>query len=192
MANKTSLVLIFFFISVTTIHAQGRWSATFRPVLNFPTSSIEQSNLRVGNGFELTTAYTIMPHLEVYAGWGWTSFDSDEDFTEENINYEESGYTLGGRLVIPINKSKLKYFVKGGIVLNKIEVERSETSIKAKTDREVGVQLGAGVQILIYKHWNLVPELRYRGISSSLDTENTSTNIDLKYISLGVGLRYSL
>lgn len=171
--------------------AQRNWSFEFRPGVNFATKKLGDASLKTGFGFEGTIAYKFMPHLGAYAGWSWNKFAADNSFMGRNLDFEETGYTLGLQFIHPIAKSNIHYLLRGGAIYNHIETENSDGKIINDTGHGWGWQAGAGVAIPLGKRFMLTPELRYRSLSRDIKTGDGKTPVDLSYVSAGVGLSFS-
>jgi hypothetical protein len=52
---------------------------------SFATKKMDEASLNTGFGFEGTFHYRFMPHLGVYAGWGWNRFGADQAFAGNDI-----------------------------------------------------------------------------------------------------------
>jgi len=171
--------------------AQEHWRLEFRPGVAFPTQEMGGADLGTGFGFEGTIAYRFMPHLAGYAGWGWHQFSADQSFAGTDINFEETGYTFGLQFIHPIGTSKLNYLVRAGAVLNHIEAENNDGDIIADSGHGLGWQLGAGLDIPISDRWQLTPSVQYRSLSREIEVDEATTDIDLNYLSLGIGVSWS-
>ena len=187
-------VLSFFLLSTTISMAQDKWSVELRPNLNFATTDIGNADLNTGFGFELAVGYRFMEHLGAYAGWGWNQFTSENSsfIGSGDTDFEETGYTFGLQFIHPIgNSDKWSFLVRAGGIYNHIEVENEAGDIVEDSGHGLGWELGAGVQVDLGSNWNLRPQVGYRSLSRDLDIGNTSTDVDLNYISFGVGIAKS-
>ncbi|WP_420575820.1 porin family protein [Ekhidna sp.] len=167
--------------------AQDRLSFEFRPGVSLATKDLGDADLKTGFGFEGTFAYRFMPHLSVYAGWGWNKFGSDQEINGTSLDFEETGYTYGLQFIHPIGDSKVDLLIRGGGLANHIEVEQGDDII-ADSGHGFGWQLGAGLVIPLADKWNLMPSVRYRSLSRDIEIETATTSVDLNYISAGVGI----
>lgn len=186
--KKIIFTVVLFFLVWNTSNAQDRFSAEFRPGLNFPLDKIAGSKVNTGYGFELTIAYEVMYEVGFYAGWGWNKFSADNAFITHRIDIEESGYTAGVRFKHRIKNSSFSYLIKGGAVYNHIELEDNNSELIAESRRGIGWQAEGGITFEIGNNWDLRPTLRYRSLPGEIDVYNGQMSVDLKYISLGVGL----
>ena len=182
------LVILILFISIT-VKAQEKWSVEFRPGLSFPVSDMENIDAKIGFGFEFTGAYKLMPHLAIYAGWGWNEFKGENKASSEDVVFQESGYTFGFQIIRPIGTSSFSYVGSAGAVYNHIELENQlgETS---DSGYGFGWQLALGVDYEFATNLSLRPMLRYRSLSRDLQIENVASNLKLTYISFGIGLAW--
>ncbi|WP_158237248.1 outer membrane beta-barrel protein [Aquimarina sp. MAR_2010_214] len=182
------MVSILFLMCIGLSFAQDRWSVEFRPGLNFPTQNIGNVNLGIGFGFDATVSYRFVPHFTGYVGWGWSQFQSDEPFGESSMYFEETGYTFGVQFTYPINDTRLSYLIRSGFIYNCIEIENNNENTTVKTDHSLGWQIGVGIDYKLDDRWSLRPMLGYSSLSSDIETNILTTNLDLNYISFGVGI----
>ena len=181
------IILLLLLVS-TDSFSQNKWSIEFRPAINFPTAELGESKVRTGYGFELTGAYQFMEHLDGYVGWNFNSFKV------ENSNYDldETGYTFGLQFIHPLASSKsLSYLIKAGATYNHLEVENTDGDIIADSGHGFGYQLEIGVNYRFGNQWDVRPTIRYRSLSRDLRIDNESINVDLKYLSFGLGIAKS-
>jgi long-subunit fatty acid transport protein len=172
------------------VKAQEKWSVEFRPGLNFPTNDVGHTDTKIGYGFELTGAYKIMPHLAAYAGWGLNEFKGEDNFLTEDVTLKETGYTFGFQIIHPIGTSLFSYLARAGAVYNHIEIENNSGSFAADTGHGFGWQVAAGVDYEFAPNLALRPMLRYHSLSRDITVENVSTELNLNYISFGIGLAW--
>jgi len=183
-----SAAVFLILISSISLSAGERWSAELRGGAAFATGDLSDSDIGTGIDLEGTAAYRFMPHLGVYAGWGWTQFISDNSFAGEDMDFEETGYTLGLQFIHPIGAGKLNYVVRAGLVFNHIEIENDEGDIVGDSDHSLGWQIGAGLSIPAGSNWRFVPSVRYRAVPLEIEVENVTADMDLTYISAGLGV----
>lgn len=177
------------FLSISfSMSAQEKWSVEFRPGLSFPTANMGNIDSKIGYGFEFATAYKVMPHLAIYGGWGWNEFRGENVISEENIVFQESGFTLGLQIVRNIGTSPFSYFVSGGAIYNHIRLENNAVGQKAKSDYGFGWQLALGIDYEIASNLSLRPSFRYRSLSNEVVFDNVANDLKLKYISFGIAL----
>lgn len=181
------LLGLFLLLNIQVMSAQNRWSVELRGGANFATRDLGDASLGTGFGFEGTAAYRFMPHVSVYAGWGWNQFSADQSFAGTDMQFEETGYTFGLRLLHPFGQSKLQYLVEGGGIFNHIEVENKAGDIIADSKHGLGWQLGAGLGIPLGNRFQITPSVRYRSLSRDLEINEVKTTVDLNYLSVGLG-----
>jgi len=186
----TAFLISFTFISLSA-SAQNKWSFTFRPGVNFVTKDLGDVKLKTGFGFEGTIAYKLMPHLAAYTGWGWNRFTSSQSFAGANMDFEETGYTLGLQFIHPVASSKINVVIGAGGIYNHIEAENAKGDIISDSGHGWGWQMEAGVAVPLGKRLNFIPTLRYRSLSRDIKVEGSSTAVDLNYVSVGAGLSWT-
>lgn len=173
-----------FFLTLSAAAQDHRWSVELRPGYNISTDKVGGVDLEPGVGVEAVLGYKPMEHLGFYAGWGWNQFSPD---IENAGHYEETGYTFGLRFQHPINDN-LDYLVAIGSIYNHIELEDNEGNIYGDTGHGFGWQAEAGVAIPFCGRWEIAPGIRYRALSRDLTVNEVNTQLDLTYISFGIGL----
>lgn len=185
------LTLIAFLLISNFVSAQDdRFSLTIRPAGNFPTKELANTNLKTGFGFEGTVAYKFLPHLGAYAGWGWNHFAADNSFAGTDMDFEETGYSLGLQFIHPVENSKLNYLIGAGAIYNHIEIENNQGDIVADSKHGWGWRAEAGIDVPVAKQLHLTPTIRYQTLSRDFAIGETKTAGDLNYVSVGVGLSW--
>lgn len=186
---KFLIATVILFISLS-ISAQEKWAIEFRPGLNFPTGDVGDIDAKIGFGYEITAAYNIMPHLAVYAGWGWNEFKGEDKISTENFTVEESGYTFGFQIIRQIGTSPVSYLARAGAIYNHIKLENNAGNITVDTGYGFGWQVALGVDYEFAPNLSLRPMLRYRSLSRNVEVADVSNDLNLNYISFGIGLAW--
>ncbi len=169
--------------------AQGYWGVEFRGGADFATQDLADAQLGTGIGLEGTLTYRFMPHLAAYAGWGWQHFSSDNDsFAGAEVDVEETGYTFGLQFVHPLGSAPVGYFVRGGGVYDHLEIENGDGDITADSGHGLGWQVEAGLSVPMGTRWMLMPGVRYRALAREIEIGSVRTDVDLNYITVGVGI----
>lgn len=167
--------------------AQDRFGVEFRGGPEFATQDLGDASLGTGFGSEVVFSYRFLPHLGLYGGWGYGRASADgTSFVGTDVDVEETGYTFGLQFTHPVRASRVGYFVRAGGIFNHIEVENGLEN--ADSGHELGWQIGAGPLVTFGSKWTLMSGLRYRSLSSEIEIGNTSTDVDLTYVSAGIGL----
>ncbi len=190
-STQTLITCVIFVMLSLSTNAQEKWSFELRTGINFTTKDLGDASLKTGFGVEGSFAYQFMPHLGAYAGWSWNKFATDKSFMGNNIDFEETGYCFGLQFIHPIEKTRIKYLLRGGAVYNHIETENSDGKIINDTGHGWGWQAGAGVAVPLGKRWMLTPEVRYRSLSRDIKVGDVKTPVNLNYISVGTGIVFS-
>ncbi len=171
---------------------QGKVNATFRPSVNFPVKDLGTTELKSGGGFEVNFSYRFMSKLSAYAGWGWSSFSPKQS---ENIvsHYEENGYRVGLQFIQPLGAaSKLNLHLSAGGVGNHIEAENDEGDLLDDSGHGMGWEVEAGLSIPLSERWQIVPGIRYHSLSRDMTIDDREESLDLNYLSVGVGVSWTL
>lgn len=188
MKTLKFLPLVVLVVIGFTSQAQDKWSLEIRPNLNFPTTEVGDADINTGFGIEVALGYRFMEHLGAYAGWGYNTFNTDDAFAGSDTDFDETGYTFGLQFIHPFNNSSISYLIRAGGIYNHIEVENGEGDITADSGHGLGWEVGAGLQIDLGSQWNLRPQVGYRALSREIDFDSTTIDIDLNYLSFGVGI----
>jgi hypothetical protein len=186
----TLSISVMLLIFSNRVMAQKNWSLSLRSGANFTTTKLGDSDLKTGYGIEGTIAYKFLPNLAIYTGWGWNKFNTDRLFTLSNINIVETGYRAGLQITAPIGTSNWKYLISGGGVYNHLEVENSEGTMTDDSGHGYGWEAEAGIVIPLGNSFSLTPTARYHSLTRDLKNGNLPTEVNLKYVSAGLGLAF--
>lgn len=187
------VVFVACMVFVEPVQGQKNLNATFRPAVNFPTQKLGEVELKKGGGFEATVSYRFIPSLGVYVGWGWNSFAQKGSADNSKVHFEETGYSLGLQFVQPLaSESKLNFILSAGAILNHIETENEEGDIIADSGHGWGWQADAGLSIPLNSRWQMIPSIRYHALPATTPSGGVDESIDLNYLSLGVGVSWTL
>jgi opacity protein-like surface antigen len=186
---KIIMISILLLVISNTLQAQNKWSAEFRPSINFATEDFEDSKIETGFGFELTVGYRFMEHLHAYAGWGYNTFSIED----AEADFDETGYTFGLQFIHPLGTSEdLSYLLRAGAIYNHLELEGGDGDLIDDSGHGIGWQIEAGLDYVLGDNWSLRPSLRYRSLSRDLEVAQSQTiDVDLNYLSFGLGVSKS-
>ena len=190
MKTKLFIALAFFALITTSGNAQEkakRFSFELNGGLSVPTKEFVEG-IRMGFGFEGTFQYRFMPHTSVYGGWGANWLSTESTNSENNMDYEETGYVLGLDFRHPIGDSRLSYYIRAGALYNHIEIENSDGDILDDSGHGPGFQLAAGLDISLGSGWSLTPGLKFNYLSRETGLEGISKQLDYQYLSARVGI----
>jgi hypothetical protein len=171
--------------------AQQRWSVELRTGAAFPTQTLGETDLNPGLGGEGTLAFRFMPHVSAYAGWDWIHFPTDRSFAGPEVDFVETGYAFGVRFEHPIRgeDSGLAYRVSVGGTYNHIEMEDGAGELVADTGHGLGWEVGTGVLMPFGGGvWRVTPGIRYRSLGRDLVVGAATTEVDLTYAALELGV----
>lgn len=182
---KIIISCIILLLCSNVIISQNKWSVEFRPAIDFPSEDLENSNIKTGFGFEVRATYLFMEHLSAYAGWGFNTFEI-EDF---NYDLDETGYVFGLQFNHPLGASeRLYYILRVGATYNHLELENTEGDLLDDSGHGLGWQIGAGLGYNLGDNWDLRPTVRFSSLSRDLEIDNENINVDLNYLSFGIGI----
>jgi hypothetical protein len=175
-------------LASSVLQAQGRWSLELRPAIAYANQSLEELNLGTGNGLEGTVAYQFSPYLAAYAGFGGTRFPAEQAMTSSGVNLLETGYTYGFQFVYPVGESDLSYIVRAGRAYSQIETENHDGDISADSGHGFCLQAIGGFVAPINEQSQMVPTVRFRSLPRGIRGSEVASDIDLNYISVGIGV----
>lgn len=167
--------------------SQQRWSIELRPGVNFATEDLGPVELNTGFGVEATLAYKVMPHMAVYAGWGWNKFNGD-GLVEKDLDFEETGYTFGLRFVHPVINHDIYYVLAAGGIYNHLEIEDTNGDLLDETGHNLGWEVQAGLAFNLGVGFELRPMVSYRSLSTTANIGTVEQDLDLKYLAIGAGI----
>lgn len=179
------IALLFFTCSFL---GQQRWSAEFRPALSIPFEKLGENDIKTGYGFEAKIGYKLMPHVRAYGGWTWNEFRSGSGSEPPNVKIDETGYTFGLELTLPITRPPLTYYLFAGGVYNKIDIEDITNNVNSKSDHGLGWQMGGGLDYEFATHWSVRPEVKYHSLKGDVEFLGATESVSLNYIGFSVGL----
>jgi len=187
---KLSILLVLTF-TATSLFAQpeeSKYSFEFNVGPSLATQSLGNTDLNMGLGFEGSFTYRFMPHLGVYAGWGWNKFASDDQFEGIEADFEETGYVFGLEFKHPFETSDISWLLKAGGLYNHLEIENPDGDIVWDTGHGLGFQFAAGIEVPVGEKWSLTPTVKFHSLSREIDINGNNRDLDLRYLGLRVGL----
>jgi hypothetical protein len=169
--------------------AAQRVAVDLRTVGAAATQRLAGADLSVGVGFGATVAYFVQPHLAMYGGWDWLHFQANQSFAGLDMDFEETGYTLGLRFEHPVGRGEHPLFrIEGGGTYKHLEIENVGGDIVADSGHELGFEAGGGVVFAIGANWRLTPTVRFRTLSPAFEITGVETRTDLRYVGIELGL----
>lgn len=145
------------------------------------------ASVSTGLGSDLILHYRFLPHLGVYTGWGFRCYSVDKSFVGDDIHFMETGYRLGIQFTHPIGQLPVSCYVRAGGLYSHIEAETDEDII-ADTHHGPGWQLGAGLDFSLGSAWSLTPGVLMNHFSKDMKYSGLATPVDLRELSISVGL----
>jgi opacity protein-like surface antigen len=170
--------------------AQSRWSIEASGGAAFATEKIGGADLGTGIGLEVNGRYRIMPHLAVYGGWDWHHFPVEQPPPGGDMDIEDTGYAFGFRFEHPLAGRTAGWLRVGGIA-NHIELENADGDIVSDSGHGLGWEAGAGLAVPIGDRVRLTPGARYRALSRDVEMGGVTAAVDLRYVTLGMGIAYA-
>ncbi len=182
------VVALLLSIGATAQNSEKKFAVELNAGGAIPVSKIDNTKLNVGGGFEAAFHYRFMPHLGVYAGWGWNKLSADKLFEQNDICLEETGYVFGLQFMHPVADYSFDYYVRAAGLYNHIEVENGEGNIVHDTGHGFGFQVAGGLNFNLGKNWSLNPGVKFNALNRKTNFEEVSVNMDYQYIAVRVGI----
>jgi len=183
----SAVEIILFILICNSVIGQKRWNVEIRPSVNIANQKTGGSELKTGFGAEATLGYLFLKNLGVYGGWGWNRFAANHSSFGDNVEFVETGYTVGISFIHSFDSSNVQFLVRSGIVYNHIEFNNSKGNLILDTDYGLGWQVEAGFAFVITNNFKLVPTVRFHTLSRDLKSSEIPSPLSLKYVSLGIG-----
>ncbi len=181
-------MLVLFTMSGFTQESGKRFGFELNGGVSFATKKIDGTSLQPGFGFEGTFHYRFLPHLGVYAGWGWNRLTADSSFAGNDVCFEETGYVLGLNFRHPIGSPKLAFYLRAGGLYKHIETENADGDVVNDSKHGFGYQLAGGLDLNLGKNWSLTAGLQFNSLSRETEIDGLSKNLDYQYISARIGI----
>jgi hypothetical protein len=188
-SGLSALALTLALASTTTVAtAQQRTTLDLRATVVSPITDFADADLSMGLGFGGTIAYRLQPHLHLYGGWDWIRFHSDASFAGTDMDFEETGYTLGLRFQHPLRRSdRIWCRLEGGALYKHIEIEDADGDLIDDSGHGLGFELGAGLSMAFGEKWNVVPMARLRSHAPSFTIGAITTDATMRYVGVELG-----
>lgn len=106
---------------------------------------------------------------------------------DEEPDAEDSGFSVGLTAGIPGGGGRIAPWVGAGAVFHTLELGGVEDGI----DEEVGFEVGGGLAIGVAPNVRLTPAVGYRRYGAELSGLLGGTELDVSYVTAGVGLNLS-
>jgi hypothetical protein len=189
MKAKAILIVILLIGVTATAQEYGkRFGFELSGGLSIATSKPGDASLNPGFGFEGILHYRFMPHTGIYTGWGWNRFGADNSFAGTDVCFEETGYVFGLQFKHPIGTMPLSWYLRAGGLYNHLEIENAAGDIIGDTGHGLGFQLAVGFDLPLGRNWSFTPGLKFNNLSTDIEMEGISTNLNHNYLSLRAGI----
>ena len=190
MKTRVFIAMAMLALFSTTTDAQEKEKRFGLEVSGGPSFATREfaEGLRMGYGVEGTIHYRFLPFTGIYAGWGENWFSTETSSSDNNRDYEETGYVLGLQFKYPIKGSRASFFLRAGALYNHIEVENDNGDILEDTGHGPGYQLAGGIDVSLGSGWSLTPGIKFNSLSRETEFEGASGQLDYQYISARIGI----
>jgi len=115
-------------------------------------------------------------------------FKTAENSMRNTTRLSESSFVFGAELKFPFENKSVNYFAYVGGVVGRIHLQDAMNTFNEKSDFGFGWQLGAGAEFRLDDQWSLKPDVRYRSLTQDIEIRAATIDVDLNYISVGLGL----
>jgi len=155
---------------------------------SLPNGKINGTTVYPGVGFEALVHYRISADFNLFGGWGLNSLPSTSSFAGDDIVFEETGYVFGLQYSRQFANSSLGYFIRGGALINHIELENTSGDIIADSQHGLGTQIAAGFIIPLRSNWSINPGLKFSSLTRDIEIEGVTHQVKDDYTSVRVGI----
>lgn len=180
-----SLAALTLIIATPDANAEDRWSWELRSGADFGSTSVGDTDLGTGAGFEFGLAYRFQPHLAAYTGWGWHHLGADDVLADGSL--EQTGYTFGLHFQHPVGRGPFDLYLRGGAVLRHFELEAGD-DIVDDSGHGWGWELGGGVDYALGQAWSLRAGLTHRALERDLTVGGVERSVDLGGLAVELGM----
>lgn len=144
-----------------------------------PTADLH-GEAETGYGFSARAMVDVVPGFGVYGGYSRTWFGvSDDDDTSDDIgDLIDSGWTVGGRVSLPVMTSVSPY-LSAGAVFHEIQ----EEDVDGDPSSDIGFEAELGVSLPLGTNLAVTPAVNYRQYEQS--------DLQISYFNAGVGLKWT-
>jgi opacity protein-like surface antigen len=128
----------------------------------------------------------VRPGLALYGSYSNTRFGvglTDDDEPDA----EDSGFSVGLTAALPAGSARFSPWIGAGAVFHTLELGGVEDGI----DEEVGFEVGGGVAIGVAQNVRLTPGIGFRRYSTEIEGLLGDRELDVSYVTAGVGLNIS-
>ncbi|MBE0647186.1 MAG: porin family protein [Bacteroidales bacterium] len=167
---------------------EKRFGVELNGGLSLATTNMDGTSLKPGFGFEGILHFRFMPHLGVYAGWGWNRFGAKNSFAGNDGCFEETGYVAGLNFRHPVGNEEVAFYIRAGALYNHIETENGEGEIINDSKHGFGFQLAGGIDIDLGRNWSLTPGIKFNSLSRNTEYEGISRRLNYQYVSTRIGI----
>lgn len=196
--KKSSICLILFACALTgtPVAAQSlpisfelRGSVGYRTG-DFPFANQGNDVASGGLGFSGSAALDLRSGLGIYAGWGRSNFNSEAPVAGTDIrlegSYVDEGFVGGASYSPPgIPLTGVKPWVRAGVTSRTLEV----SDLQVKSDRAIGFEVGAGLDIPVRGILALSPAVTYQRHEAEFAEIEDPNGVSYVEISLGLRAR---
>lgn len=125
----------------------------------------------------------VRPGLGLYATYSNVRFGVGLTGDDEP-DAEDSGFSVGITTALPGGGTGVAPWVGAGLVFRTLELGGVEEGI----DESVGFEVGGGVALPLARNVRLTPAIGYRRYGTELETLLGGRELDVSYVTAGVGL----
>lgn len=177
--------------SATSVSAQdARFSLEIRGGYDFPMGDLNDSGVESEVGFGGQAVYTFTPQVSVYGGWGRDQFGCDVCGSDDD-DIHSSGLE-GGVKLHPTRATNAHPWVRIGAIYHTFAGRIA--GVEFESDRQVGLQLGLGVDLPLGQVMSVSPAVRFHSWTAKFDGPNgldpTDSERGVRYLSVDLGARF--
>lgn len=140
-----------------------------------------------GVGLSIGAAATLLPGFGVYGNYTQTRFGGGW-FTDDVSDATDSGFAAGLTASLPGTQG-LAPWVGAGLLFHRLEVRGTRDGVS----QDLGFEVGAGIAVPLTQQLRLSPAVSYRQYGATIPAVGglLARDLNVQYLTLGVGLNYS-
>ncbi|MEQ9399885.1 MAG: outer membrane beta-barrel protein [Longimicrobiales bacterium] len=185
MNKTTTLAALVAAFAIAAPAAQAQISLEARGSIQNPTGDFGDDATSEA-GFAGAVFFNVSPRLSLYGGYGVETFGCEG--CNDDDGYQSKGFEGGAKFILTPTPTGVLPWVRAGATFHDLEVESG--AFRATSDRKVGFQASAGVDIPLGQVLSFSPALRYQAYTAEFDviSDNIVAERDVAFLALDFGV----
>jgi hypothetical protein len=185
---KTLYWIAFILFFTIGLNAQNKLSFDIRGSYSIPTEDLGQVELDNGINIEVNLGYTIITNASIFGGVEYGIFE-DSRLPDDVIDFREMGILLGLEYNYPLQENTFSFVLRGGGIYNQVLIENNDGDKIHDTDYGLGWFATTGIDFNILNGIHLIPTVKFKSLTRDYLTYEGIESADLRYVSIGIGVR---